>query len=55
MDRGVWWATVHRVAKSWIRLNSTFTLDQEKHKNIMVQLHEGVICMLLSCVFLSVK
>ena len=21
MDRGTWWATVHRVAKSWSRLN----------------------------------
>ena len=21
MDRGVWWVTVHRVAKSWARLN----------------------------------
>ena len=24
MDRGAWWATVHRVAKSWTRL-SNFT------------------------------
>ena len=22
MDRGAWWATVHRVAKSWTRLNN---------------------------------
>ena len=22
MDRGVWWATVHGVAKSWIQLDS---------------------------------
>ena len=21
MDRGAWWATVHRVAKSWMQLN----------------------------------
>ena len=21
MDRGAWWATVHRIAKSWIRLS----------------------------------
>ena len=27
MDRGVWWATVHRVPKSWTRLSDfTFTL-----------------------------
>ena len=27
MDRGAWWATVHRVAKSWPRLSDfTFTL-----------------------------
>ena len=26
MDRGAWWAAVHRVAKSWTRLNDfTFT------------------------------
>ena len=26
MDRGVWWATVHRVAKSWTQLSDfTFT------------------------------
>ena len=26
MDRGAWWATVHRVAKSWTRLSDfTFT------------------------------
>ena len=25
MDRGAWWATVHRVAKSWTRL-SDFTI-----------------------------
>ena len=22
MDRGAWWATVHRVAKSWARLSA---------------------------------
>ena len=25
MDRGTWWATVHRVTKSWIRLNQLST------------------------------
>ena len=30
MDRGVWWATVHRVAKSWTRL-SNFTLTFHFH------------------------
>ena len=24
MDRGAWWAAVHRVAKSWTRLKKTF-------------------------------
>ena len=28
MDRGAWWATVHGVAKSWIRLS-----DQQFHFN----------------------
>ena len=29
MDGGAWWATVHRVAKSWTRLSDfTFTLFQ---------------------------
>ena len=28
MDGGAWWATVHGVAKSWMRLSDfTFTLD----------------------------
>ena len=28
MDRGVWWATVHGIAKSWTQLSDfTFTLD----------------------------
>ena len=26
MDRGAWWATVHRVAKSWPRLTQLSTL-----------------------------
>ena len=32
MDRGAWWATVHRVAKSWIQLKqpSTHTLISYK-------------------------
>ena len=28
MDRRAWWATVHRVAKSWARLTNTFTKSQ---------------------------
>ena len=28
MDRGVWWATVHRVAKSWTRLKQVSTHTQ---------------------------
>ena len=36
MDRGAWWATVHRVAKSWTRL-SDFTFSDielvKKNKN----------------------
>ena len=43
MDRGVWWAAVHGVAKSWIRLNDfTFTshfhaLEKEMaaHSNVL--------------------
>ena len=27
MDRGAWWAAVHRVIKSWIRLSDTFSLS----------------------------
>ena len=31
VDGGAWWATVHRVAKSWIRLSDfTFTLDKSR-------------------------
>ena len=32
MDRGAWWATVHRVTKSWTRLSDftfTFTFKEE--------------------------
>ena len=42
MDEGVWWATVHGVAKSWTRLsNFTFTfpfhaLDKEMATNSSV-------------------
>ena len=25
MDRGIWWATVHGVAKSWTQLSNTHT------------------------------
>ena len=28
MDRGAWWATVHRVAKSWTRLSMHVTVDR---------------------------
>ena len=28
MDRGAWWATVHRVAKSWTRLSDYPTLTE---------------------------
>ena len=31
MDRGAWWATPHRVTKSWTRL-SKFTFIQSLHK-----------------------
>ena len=32
MDGGAWWATVHEVAKSWIRLSdSTFTSFIEQY------------------------
>ena len=27
MDRGVWWAIVHRVAKNWIRLKQISSMD----------------------------
>ena len=27
MDRGAWWATVHRIAKSWTRLKGFSTLE----------------------------
>ena len=30
MDRGAWWATVHRVTKSWTRLSDFTFLFQEK-------------------------
>ena len=44
MDRGVWWAAVHRVAKSWTRLSDfTFTfhfhsLEKEMatHSSVLV-------------------
>ena len=43
MDEGAWYSTVHRVAKSWIRLNDfTFTfsmLSQEWVEQIMLALH----------------
>ena len=31
MDRGVWWATVHGVAKSWTRLREFNTYACTKH------------------------
>ena len=31
MDRGAWWATVHGVTESWIRLSDLSTA----HKNIL--------------------
>ena len=30
MDRGAWWAAVHRVTKSWTRLSDFFTFFQIK-------------------------
>ena len=28
MDRGIWWATVHGVAKSWTGLSNIFTFSE---------------------------
>ena len=33
MDRGAWWATVHRVTKSWIRLKRLSTDAHRKFKS----------------------
>ena len=33
MDRGAWWATVHRVAKSRTRLNNNVTLQGSEKRN----------------------
>ena len=30
MDRGAWWATVHRAAKSWIQLKQFSTLERSE-------------------------
>ena len=35
MDRGAWWATIHRVAKSQTRLTNTHTVIV-KHSNMML-------------------
>ena len=35
MDRGVWWATVHWVSNSWIRLNDT----AQYRKTIQIYCH----------------
>ena len=32
MERGAWWATVHRVAKSWTPLNLLSTGQKKRHK-----------------------
>ena len=33
MDRGAWWATVHRVSKSWTRLKWLSTCTRQLHAN----------------------
>ena len=33
MDRGAWWATVHRVAKSWTRLNDQHFQHSSNHSH----------------------
>ena len=44
MDRGAWWATVHRVAKSWIQLKRLSTQAQS-WENLM----EAVYFLTYSC------
>ena len=34
MDRGLWWATVHGIAKSQIRLRDTHTLGEKKQGSL---------------------
>ena len=44
MDRGAWWAMVHRVAKSWTRLkplSMQYASTQEKHAGIQSKATEG--------------
>ena len=41
MDRAAWWATVHRVAKSWTRL-SDFT--HSPHMNPILRLSNCIVC-----------
>ena len=49
MDRGAWWATVHRVTKSWIRLKRLSTDAHRKFKssvkgmNAMILSHADVV------------
>ena len=33
MDRGAWWATVHRVAKSWTERLSTLMMVYKSHRH----------------------
>ena len=49
MDSGVWWATVHRVPKSWTRLKQLSTHEHEVLEHSCGTLryfknHEGNVC-----------
>ena len=43
MDRGAWWATVHRVTQSWTRLKQLHTHTHNTHQMLMTIWH-AVLC-----------
>ena len=40
-DRGAWWATVHRVAKSWARLKQLSMQFNKQHIPSLAPCHSG--------------
>ena len=47
MDRGAWWAKVHRVEKSWARLKQLSTQRELRH----VKLVFHNLCFFIPCAF----
>ena len=54
MDRGAWWATIHRFAKSWTRLKPILHTHTHTHKEYYSTIQRNKV-MILATVYMTLE